>query len=107
MRSQRRDDVHTIFLHGELDLLNAGAVEQELVRAESTDAATIVINLAGVTFIDSTGVRLLIMACARSRTNRYRLELTQLSDEVRRVLAICGLLTNLPISNRERDDPAP
>ena len=57
-------------LRGEMDIANAADVEKELLRVEATDATTIVLDLAELSFIDSTGIRLLLMADGRSRAER-------------------------------------
>jgi anti-sigma B factor antagonist len=100
MRSARELDAHTITLSGELDLATAADVERELLRVEATDAAMILIDLAGVTFLDGTGVRLLILADARSRANGDRLKLRRASEQVQRVLRICGIADRLPFAER-------
>ena len=96
LRSHRDGDVHTIALRGEMDLSNAGEVERELTHAEATDAATILIDLSELTFMDSTGIRLLIAADARSRADSCRLRLTRPPAPVFRVLCIAGIDGMLP-----------
>jgi anti-anti-sigma factor len=96
LRSQRDGDVHTIAVTGEMDLSNAGEVERELLHAEATDATSIVIDLTGLSFMDSTGIRLLICADARSRADSGRLRLTRPPAAVFRVLCIAGVDTLLP-----------
>ena len=99
MRSRRDGATHTIALGGELDLANAGDVERELVGVEATDAAAIVLDLGGLTFMDSTGIRLLILADARSRTDGNRLQLRRPPEHVQRVLRICGVHDRLPFDD--------
>jgi len=99
VRSQRDGDVHTIALTGEMDLANAGEVERELQQAEATDAATILVDLSGLTFMDSTGIRLLIAADARSRADSCRLRLTRPPARVSRVLCIAGVDELLPFED--------
>ena len=96
VRSERDGDVHTIALSGEMDLSNAGEVERELLHAEATDATTIVIDLTRLGFMDSTGIRLLISADARSRADSCRLRLTRPPAAVARVLCIAGVDGLLP-----------
>ena len=96
LRSQREGDVHTITLTGEMDLSNAAEVERELQQAEATDVGTIVIDLSGLEFMDSTGIRLLIAADARSRADSCRLMLTRPPAQVFRVLCIAGIDELLP-----------
>jgi anti-sigma B factor antagonist len=96
LRSERDGDVHTIALTGEMDLSNAAEVERELLHVEATDVGTIVIDLSGLTFMDSTGIRLLIAADARSRSDSCRLVLTRPPAHVFRVLCIAGVDERLP-----------
>lgn len=96
VRSERDDETHTIALSGEMDLSNAGEVERELLHAEATDAKTVVIDLSELTFMDSTGIRLLIAADARSRADSGRLSLTRPPAAVARVLCIAGVDELLP-----------
>ena len=99
LRSHREGAVHTIALAGEMDLSNAGEVERELLRAEDTNASTIVIDLSELQFMDSTGIRLLIAADARSRADSCRLRLTRPPAQVLRVLCIAGIDNLLPLDD--------
>jgi anti-anti-sigma factor len=99
VRSERNGAVHTVSLFGELDLATAEDVELELRRAEATDAASIVLDLSGLTFIDSTGVRLVLSAHARSRADASRLALLQGPAAVQRVFEICGVRDQLPFAD--------
>jgi anti-anti-sigma factor len=66
-----------IKLAGALDLSNAGELRQRLMRiAESETAATIVLDLSGVRFIDahSTGLIVTAWAAARCRGRRLRVD---------------------------------
>jgi len=55
-----------------------------------------VIDLSGLTFLDSVGIRLLVEADARSRSNGSRLQLIPGGDQVHRILQLCGLEESLP-----------
>jgi anti-sigma B factor antagonist len=52
---------------GDLDIDSAPALEDSLLHALESEASSIVLDLAGVTFIDPTGLRVLLWAAARSR----------------------------------------
>jgi anti-sigma B factor antagonist len=99
MRSERDRDGHTISLSGELDVDNVGDVEQELMRVEATDAGAIVLDLSEVTFMDSTAIRLLLTADARSREDGRRLALRRPSASVLRVLRLVGIEDRLPFAD--------
>ena len=106
MRSERQGDEHVIALTGELDLSDTGRVEEELVRVEGTDAERIVIDLSGLQFIDTSGVRLVVEADVRSRRNGGRLRLVHGSRPVQRVFEIVGLNGRLPFVDAEPQPPS-
>jgi anti-sigma B factor antagonist len=99
MTSERDGEVHVIALFGELDLAAADSVEQELRRVEATDAGSIVVDLSGLTFMDSTGARLLWQADARSRADANRLRLRRGPRIVQRVFEISGVADLLPFTD--------
>lgn len=99
LRSERDGDVHTIRLLGELDLASAAEVEEELKALEATDAAAIVIDLADLTFIDSTGITLLVAAEVRSRADSNRLRVLRGPASVQRVFEICAVDGFLPFAD--------
>jgi anti-sigma B factor antagonist len=99
MCSERDGVLHSIRVEGELDLATAADLERELKRVEATDARSIVLDLSGVQFIDSTGVRLLVQAHARSRADSNRLSLLRGPAAVQRVLELTGLLDRLPFAD--------
>ena len=96
--SQREGDLHTLELAGELDLANAAEVERELLHAEAGDAGAILVDLCGLRFIDSTGIRVLLRAAARSRADGNRLVLQRAPRPVLRVLRIAGVADLLPLA---------
>lgn len=96
MISTREAAAHTISLFGELDLASAGGVQEELERVEATEAESIVIDLAGLTFIDSTGLRLIYNAHVRLRRDAGRLALLRGSEGVQRLFRLIALEDQLP-----------
>jgi len=99
LTSRRDGDEHILRLEGELDLAHAADVERELVRVEQTDVTRIVVDLSGLTFVDSTGVRILLQAEARSRADSCRLTLLRPPAAVGRVFVVCGVERLLPFSD--------
>lgn len=99
VRSQRDGVLHTIALEGELDLATAEDLQRELLRVEGSDALSIVLDLSALEFIDSTGVRLLLQASARSRANSNRLALLRGPRAVQRVFELTGILDRLPFAD--------
>jgi len=57
--SELREDAHYVAPSGELDIATVELLERALLEVERADSARIVLDLSGVSFIDSTGLRLL------------------------------------------------
>ena len=99
IRSVREGGVHTVVLTGELDLATAADVDRVLEQVEATDAESIVLDLSGLTFMDSTGVRLVVNAHARSRADANRLTLRRGQAAVQRVMELSGVDVLLPFDD--------
>jgi anti-anti-sigma factor len=98
LRSHRDGDTHVIELLGELDIAGAPRLEEELLRVEASDAAAIICDLHGLEFIDSTGIRLLVMASDRCAASG-RLTILRGPHQVHRVFEITDLVTRLPFAD--------
>jgi anti-sigma B factor antagonist len=85
-----RGDAIVIRLAGELDLYNANAVRQEIVRQTDRKPQRLVVDLSGVTFIDSTGLGVLIEGRSRQE-DRSSFLLAAPGLETRRALEVSGL----------------
>ncbi len=84
----------TVIVRGELDVATAPELESRLVEAEQTGARSLVLDLSGLGFMDSTGLRVVLGAASRaeqrearfavmpSRPVRRLLELTQTAVEI-------------------------
>jgi anti-sigma B factor antagonist len=79
-----------VTLAGELDLYNANSVRDALIECASEEPERLVVELSGVTFIDSTALGVLVEARTRL-TNRRGFLLAAPGREVRRALEISGL----------------
>jgi anti-anti-sigma factor len=79
---------------GELDVSNAKALDLELERAMEARAERIIIDLAGLDFIDSTGVAALRRIETHYVTERFGL--IRGPERVQRVIALTGLERALP-----------
>ena len=93
VHSLRAGDIHVIELDGELDIAGAPAVERALKRAEACGASTVVLDLRRLRFIDTSGLRVVVLA---HRRRAGRLALVRGSPAVQRVFEICGLAQRLP-----------
>ena len=87
---EERDGAVVVRLAGELDLYNAHAVREELLAAAERGPERLIVDLSGLTFIDSTGLGVLIEARTRL-PNRRAFLLAAPGLETRRALEISGL----------------
>lgn len=99
IRSERDGHAHVVRLLGELDMYTAQAFENELKRVEATAAREIIVDLSGLTFIGSDGLKVFIQANARSRRGSNRLVLKRGPDDVHQIFETAGLLTRLPFAD--------
>jgi anti-sigma B factor antagonist len=78
-----------LILQGELDLTSAPVFEREARAAEVTNPERLIIDLSGLEFMDSTGLRALLLARERARTDgQHKLLLRRGPRQVQRVLEL-------------------
>jgi anti-sigma B factor antagonist len=81
---------------GELDLSGAGPLEAELERlAQEPELHAVVLDLRGVEFMDSSGLRLVIMADMRTREAGRRFAVVRGPETVHRVFEITRMSERL------------
>jgi anti-sigma B factor antagonist len=91
--------VRTISVRGELDLSTAPQLEGPLEQALDGGEGSLLMDLSGCEFIDSTGIALLVRAWQRldSDGDGRSLVICSQNDQVRRVLEITGLELSIPV----------
>jgi anti-anti-sigma factor len=87
---------------GELDIATAEQVTAALAQVEADRPATILLDLRGLTFLDSTGLRIVVGADTRARDDGRRLVVVQGPEPVQRILHMTRLDERLEIV----EDPA-
>jgi anti-sigma B factor antagonist len=81
---------------GDLDLSSTQILDAELRGAIKDGASEVILDLGGLSFIDSGGLHLLVFATARSQANGDRLRMRRGSAPVERVIQLSGLDGSLP-----------
>jgi anti-anti-sigma factor len=87
------DGVTVLGLRGEIDCDTVGALARAMPPADPTAGSRVVVDLSGVTFMDSSGINALIAAHQVTRAARGWLRLAGLRDSVRRTVELVGLDT--------------
>lgn len=89
--SSSEDGVRLITLRGELDLASAPKLERELEAALAASEAPIIVDLSDLAFMDSTGLRALIMGQRNASDQQRPFAVARRADSfVARVFEIAG-----------------
>ena len=109
-------DVVRICPVGELDLATVDEVRGRIEELKAAGVRRVVLDLRGVTFMDSTGVWLALQENASARADGWDFTLIDGRPEVARVVELAGVRERLPFvsealgpgsSATQRPSPAP
>jgi anti-anti-sigma factor len=93
----RDGELERITLAGELDLASTGHVEPVL-RGNGVEQR--LLDLSDLTFMDSSGLRLILSAHAAARREGWSLQIVPGPPSVQRVFQICGVEDELRFVSR-------
>ncbi|HET6684614.1 MAG TPA: STAS domain-containing protein [Gaiella sp.] len=96
---QPRAGVVVVSVHGDLDLYSADELGDRLVDAVERGAASLVVDLSGVAFVDSQGLGALLRGTRRLGAGEGRLRLVVPAPEIRRVFEITSLDQVFPMDD--------
>ena len=88
---------YVVKLSGELDISSAATVESRLMELESRSPEQLFLDLRKVSFIDSTGLSMIINADGRARKDGRRLTIVSGDGVPRRILRTVGLEDRLDV----------
>ncbi len=91
----------TLDLTGEINGAADEALNAAYARAESQNPSTIVLNFSQVSYINSTGIALIVGLMARSRKAHRRLAVYGLTDHYKEIFEITRLVDFLTIYDNE------
>jgi anti-anti-sigma factor len=98
LRSESEGRACSLYLQGELDLASFEVVDQVL-RDAAQRTNEITIDLTDLTFMDVTGLRLVLEAAERARANGHSMRVTGTSGQVMRLMKKTGTLGRLSIDS--------
>jgi anti-sigma B factor antagonist len=99
---RRAGDAIVASITGEIDLHNSPEVRTELLRyVDEGKPSRLVLNLAGVPYMDSSAIAVLVEALQRLRKQGGKIYLTQLQPRVKGLLEIARLDTIFILADSE------
>jgi anti-anti-sigma factor len=94
------DGARVLRLTGEFDLAGVEAFDRELHRTPRSGEETVVLDLRELTFIDSSGLRAVLMADREARAAGRHCLIVRGPDRVNRVLELTGVEHRLELVDR-------
>ena len=93
---KREDGRAVVSPRGELDMATAGAVDQELRELRRAGVANILLDLGGLTFMDSSGLHLITKWVSEASKDGFELELEPGPPAVQRIFDLTAMSDSLP-----------
>jgi anti-sigma B factor antagonist len=93
------DDVYVVRIRGEVDMSHEEELRGELRTAVATEPKGIVVDLTECEFIDSSGVRALLLSreAQHSEDGAEHLAVAASSEQILRILSVMGVDRVIPI----------
>lgn len=92
---RQEPDRVVITLAGELDMANAPLLQSTVESEELSSTKTVVLDLQQLTFVDSTGLRIILAARELCWRRGQELAITPGSQQVQRLLSVTGVSEHL------------
>ncbi len=91
-------DTVRIAVYGEIDMANADEVEHQILGAISNQLTAVTIDLSGLEYIDSAGIRVLFTLGNRLDILQIVLQLVvPVGSSIRRVIDLSGMAAAIPV----------
>jgi anti-sigma B factor antagonist len=99
LRDEADGPRHVLVLSGELDMASSPALEEAVRRICTDSAEALTVDLSGLTFMDSTGLRGVLLA--KELCERHGCELLVIPGpaQIQRLFEVTGILARLPFSS--------
>lgn len=91
LKAQRESGAPTLALRGELDIAEASRVDRELRLLDQDRPDRIILDLRDLSFMDSSGLRLILSTYQRLAADGRRLQLIRGPVQIQRIFAITRL----------------
>jgi anti-sigma B factor antagonist len=103
IRAEQSGDGHVLRLSGELDLASAGVLDTAIAELCADGSKRITLELGALEFMDSTGLRSVLVGRELCEVNGCELLIGDLSRQVERLFDVSGVAAELEFRDA---DPA-
>ena len=86
------DGVTIVVPRGRIDTTTSGPIEEAIRKLVDTGARSLLVDLAGVEYISSAGLRVFLVLAKRMRDLRGQLVLCAMTGPVRQVFQLAGFM---------------
>ncbi len=100
---RRLDQAVAVDISGDVDLHRSPALREILAKLIDEDPGRLVLNLAGVGYMDSSGAATLVEALQRIQRKKGRLQMHSLKPRVRSIFEIARLESIFEIYSSEEE----
>jgi anti-anti-sigma factor len=94
------DDQAVVAPRGELDMATVQAVEQELRKLHESGTRQIVLDLGGLSFMDSSGLHLVMRWAEEASKDGFLFELEPGPPQIQRLFELTAVIDQLPFRSR-------
>jgi anti-sigma B factor antagonist len=91
LESTRRGTTSVLTLRGEVDVYTAPRLRQAIVDLVDAGSPLVVVDMANVDFLDSTGLGVLVEGLKRARARSSDLAIVATQDKILKIFDITGL----------------
>jgi anti-sigma B factor antagonist len=90
-------EVRLIKLTGRLDVIGTEQIEAKFAGYCSGDKLQVIVDMSGVDFLDSIGIRLLVLTAEAMAQRRGRMVLLSPTTNVHDILDLSGVMAIVPV----------
>jgi anti-anti-sigma factor len=92
IQQSSRDGVAIVSPRGRIDTTTSGAVEDTIRHVVDGGVRNLIVDLSGVEYISSAGLRVFLVLAKRMRDLRGKLVLSGMTEPVRQVFQLAGFM---------------
>ena len=103
LETRHEGEAAVIAAAGEVDVFTAPDLDTEITAQLADGRSRLVVDLSGVSFLDSTGLGVLVKGLKGAREAGGSLHLVVTSDRIRKIFDITGLDAAMPLFDTVHD----